>query len=197
MDAFRGFVHKIVVETRQQLEEELLQGFKPPVVPWESLCDDASNETDGWNFLHDQRNQLPVDGETWLFDRIAESEAARDRFIQPRTGNINKAEIDRFMASVTQFRARLLVLMHITGGQPARAPEILSVRHSNTTKGQHRNLFIEDGLVVFVTKYHKGYVMSGDVKIIHRYLPREVGDILVKYLWLVLLFQARIEKQYC
>ena len=33
MDAFRGFVHKIVVETRQQLEEELLQGFKPPVVP--------------------------------------------------------------------------------------------------------------------------------------------------------------------
>ena len=47
MDAFRGFVHKVVVESKQQLEEELLQGFEPPKVLWESLCDDASNEADG------------------------------------------------------------------------------------------------------------------------------------------------------
>ena len=127
-----------------------------------------------------------------MFDKIAESKAeskaVRDRFIYLRTGNFNRAEIDRFMASVTQFRARLLVLMHITGRQLARAPEILSVRHSNTTKGQHRNLFIEDRLVVFVTKYYKGYIISGDIKIIHRYLLRKVGDLVVKYLWLVLPF---------
>ncbi|KAK4981040.1 hypothetical protein LTR28_008235 [Elasticomyces elasticus] len=46
--------------------------------------------------------------------------------------------------------------MHITGGQPARAPEILSVRYSNTVRGGHRNVFIEDGVVVFVTRYYKG-----------------------------------------
>ncbi|GME34865.1 putative DNA helicase protein [Neofusicoccum parvum] len=51
---------------------------------------------------------------------------------------------------------------------PARGPEILSIRHSNTAKGGHRNIFVEDGLVVFVTRYHKGYAMSGDVKVIHR-----------------------------
>ena len=78
--------------------------------------------------------------------------------------------------------------MYITGRQPARAPEILSVRHSNTTKGQHRNLFIEDRLVVFVIKYYKGYVISRDIKIIYRYLLRKVGDLVVKYLWLVLPF---------
>jgi hypothetical protein len=69
------------------------------------------------------------------------------------------------------------VLMHITGGQPARGPEIMSVQHSNTVKGGHRNIFIEDGIVVFVTQYHKGYNVSGDVKIIHQYLPREVGEL--------------------
>ena len=49
-------------------------------------------------------------------------------------------------------------------------------------------MFIENGLVVFMTRYYKGYAISGDVKIIYRYLPREVGELLVRYLWLVLLF---------
>jgi hypothetical protein len=57
--------------------------------------------------------------------------------------------------------------MYIAGGQLAREPEILSVRHSNTIKGGHRNIFIEDGMVVFVTQYYKGYNVSGNVKIIH------------------------------
>ena len=97
------------------------------------------------------------------------------------------------MGRVIEFREKLIALMHMTGGQPARGPEILSVRHSNTVKGGHRNIFIEDGMVVYVTRYHKGYAVSGDVKIIHRYLPREVGELLVWYLWLVLPFQQRLE----
>ncbi|KAF9733878.1 hypothetical protein PMIN01_08221 [Paraphaeosphaeria minitans] len=97
------------------------------------------------------------------------------------------------MDRVVAFREKLIVLMHMTGGQPARGPEIMSIRHSNTVKGAHRNIFIEDGKVVFVTRYHKGYVVSGDVKIIHRYLPREVGELVVYYLWLVLPFQQRME----
>jgi hypothetical protein len=60
-------------------------------------------------------------------------------------------------------------------------------------QGDHRNVFIEDGMVVFVTQYHKGYNVSGDVKIIHRYLPCEVGKLVVWYLWLVLPFQQRLE----
>jgi hypothetical protein len=75
----------------------------------------------------------------------------------------------------------MLVLMHITGGQPARETELLTIRHSNTVKGVHRNVFIENGLVVLVTRYHKGYTMNGDVKIIHRYLSRAVGELWVWY----------------
>jgi hypothetical protein len=73
-------------------------------------------------------------------------------------------------------------LMHITGGQLARGLEIISVRHSNTVKGGHRNIFIEDRMVVFATRYYKGYNVSGDVKIIHWYLLREVGELLVYYM---------------
>jgi hypothetical protein len=60
-----------------------------------------------------------------------------------------------------------LILMHITGRQLARALEILSVRHKNIAKGNYWNLFVEDGLVVFVIQYYKGYTMSSDIKIIY------------------------------
>jgi len=40
-------------------------------------------------------------------------------------------------------------------------------------------------LVAYVAEYHKGYRSSGNIKIIHRYLPREVSEMVVYYLWLV------------
>jgi hypothetical protein len=69
----------------------------------------------------------------------------------------------------------------------------LSVQHSNTIQGGHCNVFIEDGMVVFVTRYHKEYNLSRDVKIIHRYLPRKVGELVVWYMWLVLPFQQQLK----
>ena len=42
------------------------------------------------------------------------------------------------MAQVMEFREKLLVLMHMGGGQPGRGPEILSCRHSNTARGEQR-----------------------------------------------------------
>ena len=55
-----------------------------------------------------------------------------------------------------------------------------------------RNVFLENGLVVFVTYYHKGYSISGSTKTIHRYLPREIDELLVYYLWLIVPFRERI-----
>lgn len=69
--------------------------------------------------------------------------------------------------------------MHATAGQPARAPELLSIQYYNTTNSQQQNIYIEDGIVTFVTAYHKGFHASNDVKIIHQYVPREVGELVV------------------
>jgi hypothetical protein len=68
---------------------------------------------------------------------------------------------------VIAFQEKLIVLMHITGRQLARGLEIISVWHSNTVKGRHRNIFIKDGIVVFATRYYKGYNVSSNVKIIY------------------------------
>lgn len=196
MAQFRSMVHGLTTETRRLLVEELLfcHGNGVPQVPWAALRDNPTDGRPGWNFLQDHRTRLPVDGERWLFDRVGQDRAIRDRFLKPASrSGVDRPGVERYMGRVVAFREKLAVLMHITGGQPARAPEVLSVRHSNTVKGGHRNVFVEDGMVVFVTRYHKGYAMSGDVKVIHRYVPREVGELVVWYLWLVLPFQQRLE----
>ena len=45
-----------------------------------------------------------------------------------------------------------------------------------------------------MTTSHKGYSVSGCTKIIYRYLPREVGELLVYVLWLVLPFYHHLQR---
>ncbi|KAF8847137.1 hypothetical protein BDZ45DRAFT_607870, partial [Acephala macrosclerotiorum] len=52
----------------------------------------------------------------------------------------------------------------------------------NTIYKKVRNIFIEKRLIAFVVIYYKKYRSNGNIKIIHRYLPREVEKLLVYYL---------------
>jgi hypothetical protein len=126
---------------------------------------------------------MPVDKKRWLFKQAGRDACIQDRFIKPGSClGVDQEAVKRYIGRVVEFRKKLAVLIYIAGGQPARGPKILSVQHSNTIKGGHRNIFIKDRIVVFVTQYYKGYNISGNVKIIYQYLPREVGKLVVWYL---------------
>ena len=83
--------------------------------------------------------------------------------------------------------------MHIVRGQPTQATELLRIRYANTKQGGLRNIFIDRGIVAFVTTYYKNYRQTRKMKIIYRYLPKEVGELLLRYLWLVLPFWQAIQ----
>ena len=83
--------------------------------------------------------------------------------------------------------------MYIVRGQLARAMELLGIRYANTKQGGLCNIFIDCGMMAFVTTYYKNYQQTGKIKIIYWYLPREVEELLFKYLWLVLPFWQAIE----
>ncbi|KAF4473732.1 Bloom syndrome protein-like protein [Colletotrichum fructicola Nara gc5] len=100
--------------------------------------------------------------------------------------------VQAYRQALESFRERLWMLMHMVAGQPARAPELAGIRHSNTANGGVRNVFAHDSMICFVTSYHKNYRQTGTAKVIHRYLPREVGELLVWYLWLVLPFWQQV-----
>ena len=87
-----------------------------------------------------------------------------------------------------------MVLVHLTAGAPARATELISIQRENGEYSQsQRGVFIQDGMVAFVTQYHKGYSASKRVKIVHRFVPREVGEVVVYYLWLVEPFVQQLQ----
>lgn len=48
-------------------------------------------------------------------------------------------------------------------------------------------------MISFITSYRKGYRITGEVKVIHRYMPREVGELMVWYLWIVLPFWQTVQ----
>jgi len=45
-----------------------------------------------------------------------------------------------------------------------------------------RGIFINNSMVDFITSYHKGFNHSLKSKIIHRYVPKEVRELIVYYL---------------
>ena len=197
--SLQGLRDLIVSEMRQAQQglEQILfvepgsdRNTEVPYIAVGRLSDDPSKTDRGWSFLKDPLNkeELASGSGRWLLDRILCDDKLRDRFIQLQPNNstrwLPKAS-SAYLARVDQFLSRLLLLIHLTSGQPARGTELLSLRYQNTVLGHIRGVFIDNGMVSTVTAYHKGYSITGSTKIIHRYLPKEVGELLVYYLWLV------------
>ena len=201
IDQFRGMMFGLVREAREELFEKLMvikrgrdgevDGKQVPPINWDKMVDQPSETKVGWSFLDDERNQFAACKQWWLFERIWKEERLREQFMA--AGKVKREAVAAYQRHIERFQELLWICMHLCGGQPARAPELLGMRWKNTAYGGVRNIFIEEGLVAFVATYHKGYRSSGNIKIIHRYLPREVGELLVYYLWLVLPFWEKLQ----
>jgi len=204
MSQFRGMVHGLVGEAREELFEKLMMVRvgadqevdikQVPPIHWDRMVDQPSETRVGWSFLDDERNQFAACKQWWLYERMYKEEQLREQFIDS-AGKLKREAVAAYQRYRERFMELLWALMHLCGGQPARAPELLGMRWKNTAYGGVRNIFIEEGLVAFVATYHKGYRSSGNIKIVHRYLPREVGELLVYYLWLVLPFWEKLQFQ--
>jgi RecQ family ATP-dependent DNA helicase len=204
MSQFRGMIHGLVGEAREELFEKLMMVRmsidrevdvkQVPPIHWDRMVDQPSETRVGWSFLDDERNQFAACKQWWLYERMYKEEQFREQFIDS-AGKLKREAVAAYQRYRERFMELLWALMHLCGGQPARAPELLGMRWKNTAYGGVRNIFIEEGLVAFVATYHKGYRSSGNIKIVHRYLPREVGELLVYYLWLVLPFWEKLQFQ--
>ena len=200
----RDFVRIEVHKAQTQLEELLL------LHPDESredlgvdfrmhrVTDNASESRQQWNFLQLELNRsgpLPS-RDTWLFERVLDNEWLKDEFLRTDKAGAQAwrpSVVEKYKTKVDKFLEILLLLVHITGGQPARGTEILSLRYVNTICGYHRNIFTDHGVVNTVTTYHKGYNVTGSIKIIYRFLPKEIGELVIYYLWLVLPFCQQLD----
>jgi hypothetical protein len=83
----------------------------------------------GWSFLDDERNKFNVNGEWWMYERIYQEQRLRKQFINERGSSwqVKKDVAEAYEREVERFQELLLILMHISGGQAARAPKLLRI----------------------------------------------------------------------
>lgn len=200
MGQLSKMLHVLVGEARVMLTQlamvEADDTQALPRIEWASMEDDHSEDRVGYSFLQDDRNAWVGKGKDWVLRRIIESRQKRDEWIASGTDGANPYKAGAVRAygqMVEQFRERLWMAMHMVAGQPARTAEIMGIRMVNTVNGGLRNIFAHNGMVCFVTSYHKGYRRTGQTKVIHRYVPREIGELLVWYTWLVLGFWQEVQ----
>ncbi|KAK0247290.1 hypothetical protein LTR01_008815 [Friedmanniomyces endolithicus] len=186
MDQIRSVVHGLV-DTVRQRGSGYWRAEDMPQFDMFHIVDNHSVIDEGYNFIHDVRNQWPVDGKKWIGRRLFVEGRIRERFMEDRENQkFHPDAVESYMRQVKRWKEEMLVLVHMSAGAPARATELVSIQQVNGESARcHRGLMVDQGMVVFVTSYHKGFSASQSQKCVHRFVPREVGELVVYYLWLV------------
>jgi hypothetical protein len=196
MDQIRKVVHGLLATMRKRLVEELM--FRVPgISDWRaedmprfdmaSIVDNYSVMDEGFSFIYDARNQWPVDGKRWLGRQLFTHAHVGARLMEERESQtFNPDAVESYLRQVRRWKEELLVLVYMSAGAPARATELVSVQQVNGENARcHRGIMIDQGMVAFITSYHKGFSASQSQKCVHRFVPQEVGELVVYYLWLI------------
>ena len=185
----------VVSEYRQAhalLYDELMFGTSNlvPMQGWR-LRDDLDADGFGHSWLNHPSNIGVLEGaKLTVLESIRARVELRTMFVAEWLAGdgsgpgLSDKAIAIYEASAQDFLERLVVLCHITSGQPLREPELLCVTWRNTEKPRH--IFIWQRLVMIYTQYHKGQQQSGIHKNNARFLPKAVGDLLLDYIAYVL-----------
>jgi hypothetical protein len=72
--------------------------------------------------------------------------------------------------------------VHITEEGPPHRLELVTVTYKNSANRDSQSTNIKDSYVRVTTTYYKNIKQTGKSKVIHRYLPRKVGKLVVYYL---------------
>lgn len=142
------------------------------VIDLNSIQDDMTIDRPGWSFLQTDPQNFNKHFEMIVSMLSQENPSFRDQEKQWKL-----PVIQDYLHKVDEFKRFLLFCVHVTGGNPPRASEILSLRFRNTQL-QMRNVFVYEGQVMILSAYYKD--IPGDVfRSIHRFLPWRVGQLLV------------------
>ena len=103
-------------------------------------------------------------------------------------------QVKAYLTKERRFLNKLMVSMHVTGGQPARGPELGSIKVSNGIYSA-RNIYVINGRVCFLTMYDKARKRRGNTEYIVRCLLDEVGQVLAQYLVYVRPFARALDRR--
>lgn len=188
LSRFRTMAQDLVAEVEKMLWQELLWIARVEdrfAVNMKGIVDDVTFARRGASFINQPSNNLCGKLE-WMLTRCRQSEQGRK--LQTVEGQWRETEVKRYLRRVKRFLTLLLVCVHVTSGQPGRGSEITTIRHRNGML-QDRNIYVMDGQVMTVIRYHKSQSQWDTPKIVPRFLPPQLGQVMVVYLAYLQPFQ--------
>ena len=181
MEKFKETIARAVNDAEDLFWERLMWTKDPAkrfAVDINALDDDVTFRKRDAYFVNSKDNGL---GSKWIDVTLARMLGSREgrKMCTGDTWHTRRAR--EYLRRVDQLRKLLLFCVHTSGGQPARGSEILSLRFKNGYL-RDRNIFILDGYVMTVTFYNKTEAEWDIPKVVPRFLPWRVGQLLALYL---------------
>ena len=166
-----------VIARSEQLLQGLFLGLEPPKLPaLESLYETLTDRNPGGAFFQHPENRDKLAPLTKAF-----LHEIKWKLTNVATNDWDTDQLEAYYAKHQEFLEHLLVVLETTGGQPARGPEILSVKVYNTD-GASRTIYIHQGLLCTIQSYFKARTKSARPFYTVRHFPSCVSLILYQYL---------------
>ena len=192
-DEYRAMVWTLYDEAEALLSQLTFTNDRVnlPPISWESIQCDPSADRAGYSpFLP---TEVPfAKNRDFVKKKMLDAIIAKQHKASAISDLEDFEQVQRYSNIVQQFLQTLFLLIHFTSGQPGRLTEVSSIQIENTHNNGSRNIFMFEGHVAVVPRYHKGYNRDKSLKIIYRFLPRQVGALLVWFISLVRPFYQLI-----
>ena len=193
MDQLQDLIAHQLQAATVLMQEDLCFGVQDvPTFEPGKLVDNWDASSPGQSFLTDSRNSSYItEGQSWLFNQLQQKPELLQLLCNSKRSSgttapwkLSSTAVARYEASRQRFLEHMMVLLHLSSGQPARRPEILGIRWCNR-QADKRNLFIHDGYLLFILTYHKSLNMTSSSRFPVRFVLPEAGQLLLQYLILI------------
>lgn len=105
-----------------------------------------------------------------------------------------KHRVDAYLIREKKFLRKAIVGIHIEYSQPARGPELGSIKVSNSIYSA-RNIYVINGRLCILTMYDKARKRRGNTEYIVRFLPDEMSQILMQYMVHIRPFARALDRR--
>ncbi|OBT70627.1 hypothetical protein VF21_10672, partial [Pseudogymnoascus sp. 05NY08] len=95
--------------------------------------------------------------------------------------NYNDRNVKNYLAKEKRGLRKLMVAMQVASGQPARKPELGSIKIRASVYSV-QNIQVINGRMAIITEYDKSRSIQGVSHYVVRFLPDQLGQVLMKYI---------------
>jgi hypothetical protein len=147
------------------------------------MYDQYNQQREGYCFLDEPENGLTgLQLDTRLVRHLMNSRSGREQFFDD--AGWNHRQLRQWFESTAALMDSILICMHLTYGQPARASELCALLCRNH-KDASRNLFWSPKTMLLAGPYNKTRSVTQKNKYIARFFPSRLATVVKIYLALV------------